>query len=102
MQLGMTGLSTVPRWCVVQACNGQECVYDVHASAAALWTGDGAIGTARRFRGQAKPLAIWLMVPAAVVDETIEKVFAGSSEEISWIDGWCLRNTTTTTAAPPL
>jgi 6-phosphogluconate dehydrogenase len=55
---------------------GQDCVvYDVHAEAAAPLVKEGAQSAASLTELAAKlapPRAIWLMVPAAVVDKTIE------------------------------
>jgi 6-phosphogluconate dehydrogenase len=92
MQLGMIGLGRMGSNMVRRLLrNGQECVvYDVHASATAPLTGDGAIGTASLEDFVAKlkpPRAIWLMVPAAVVDETIEKLIGRLERGDILIDG---------------
>jgi len=79
MQLGMIGLgrmgSNMVRRLMQQ---GHECVvYDVHAEAATPLIGAGAAAGASldEFIGKLKPpRAIWLMVPAAVVDATIDKL----------------------------
>ena len=92
MQLGMIGLGRMGSNMVRRLLrNGQECVvYDVHASAAAPLVGDGAIGAASLDEFVAKlkpPRAIWLMVPAAVVDETIEKLTGRLERGDILIDG---------------
>jgi 6-phosphogluconate dehydrogenase len=92
MQLGMIGLGRMGSNMVRRLLrNGQECVvYDVHASAADPLTGDGAIGTASLEDFVAKlkpPRAIWLMVPAAVVDETLEKLIGRLERGDIVIDG---------------
>ena len=92
MQLGMIGLGRMGSNMVRRLLrNGQECVvYDVHASAAAPLAKDGAIGTSaiEEFVAKLKPpRAIWLMVPAAVVDETIEKLIGRLDKGDILIDG---------------
>ena len=79
MQLGMIGLGRMGSNMVRRLLRrGQECVvYDVHAAAAAPLAADGGIAAATLEEFVAKlkpPRAVWLMVPAAVVDETIEKL----------------------------
>jgi 6-phosphogluconate dehydrogenase len=79
MQLGMIGLGRMGSNMVRRLLrHGQECVvYDVHASAAAPLVGEGAVGASKLEEFVAKlkpPRAIWLMVPAAVVDETIDRL----------------------------
>jgi 6-phosphogluconate dehydrogenase len=92
MQLGMIGLGRMGSNMVRRLLRkGQQCVvYDVHASAAAPLVGDGAIGAASLDEFIAKlkpPRAIWLMVPAAVVDETIEKITGRLERGDILIDG---------------
>ncbi len=92
MQLGMIGLGRMGSNMVRRLLRkGQECVvYDVHASAAAPLVGDGAVGAASLEEFVAKlkpPRAIWLMVPAAVVDATIEKVIGRLERGDILIDG---------------
>jgi 6-phosphogluconate dehydrogenase len=92
MQLGMIGLGRMGSNMVRRLLRkGQECVvYDVHASSAAPLVGDGAIGAASLEEFVAKlkpPRAIWLMVPAAVVDETIEKITGRLERGDILIDG---------------
>jgi 6-phosphogluconate dehydrogenase len=79
MQLGMIGLGRMGSNMVRRLLrHGQECVvYDVHAAAAEPLVKDGASGAAvlEEFIAKLKPpRAIWLMVPAAVVDATIDKL----------------------------
>jgi 6-phosphogluconate dehydrogenase len=76
MQLGMIGLGRMGSNMVRRLMRaGQECVvYDVHADAAKPLVGAGAKSAASlaELAGQLKPpRAVWLMVPAAVVDKTI-------------------------------
>src|SRR5271168_4276527 len=79
MQLGMVGLGRMGSNMVRRLLrNGQDCVvYDVHAAAADPLVEAGASKGAslEEFVTKLKPpRAIWLMVPAAVVDETIENL----------------------------
>jgi 6-phosphogluconate dehydrogenase len=79
MQLGMIGLGRMGSNMVRRLLRKrQECVvYDVHAAAAAPLVGEGALGAAtlEEFVAHLKPpRAVWLMVPAAVVDTTIEQL----------------------------
>src|SRR2546421_6913349 len=76
MQLGMVGLGRMGGNMVRRLLRGgHECVaYDVNSGAAAALTKDGAAATASLeefVRALKPPRAIWLMVPAAVVDDTI-------------------------------
>jgi 6-phosphogluconate dehydrogenase len=85
MQLGMIGLGRMGSNMVRRLERaGQECVvFDVHATAVAPLVGEGAIGAATLDEFVAKlkpPRAVWLMVPAAVVDNTIEQL-AGKLEK---------------------
>jgi 6-phosphogluconate dehydrogenase len=79
MQLGMIGLGRMGSNMVRRLLrSGQECVvYDVHAAAAAPLVKAGASSAdgLEEFISKLKPpRAIWLMVPAAVVDATIDKL----------------------------
>jgi 6-phosphogluconate dehydrogenase len=79
MQLGMIGLGRMGSNMVRRLLRGgQECVvYDVHAAAAAPLVKAGASSAdgLEEFISKLKPpRAIWLMVPAAVVDATIDKL----------------------------
>jgi 6-phosphogluconate dehydrogenase len=79
MQLGMIGLGRMGANMVRRLMRaGIECIaYDVNHAAVDALAADGAIGAksleelAGKFTGRR---SIWLMVPAALVDETIEKL----------------------------
>jgi len=76
MQLGMVGLGRMGANMVRRLLRGgHECVaYDVNSGAAAALTKDGAAAAASLeefVRALKPPRAIWLMLPAAVVDDTI-------------------------------
>jgi 6-phosphogluconate dehydrogenase len=77
MQLGMIGLGRMGANMVRRLMKaGHECVvYDVHREAAQSLIREGAIAadTLAEFVGRlSKPRAVWLMVPAAVVDAQLE------------------------------
>jgi 6-phosphogluconate dehydrogenase len=77
MQLGMIGLGRMGANMVRRLIrHGHACVvYDVSPDAVAAMTREGATGASSvaDFAGKLeKPRAVWLMVPAAVVDRTIE------------------------------
>jgi 6-phosphogluconate dehydrogenase len=79
MQLGMIGLGRMGAAMVRRLMNnGHECVvYDTHAEAVALLQKDGALGATSLADMAARmtaPRAVWLMVPAAVVDKTLEQL----------------------------
>jgi 6-phosphogluconate dehydrogenase len=76
MQLGMVGLGRMGANMVRRLLRGgHECVgYDANSGAAAALTKDGAATAASLdefVRALKPPRAIWLMVPAAVVDDTL-------------------------------
>jgi 6-phosphogluconate dehydrogenase len=76
MQLGMIGLGRMGANMVRRLLKGgHQCVvYDMSAKAVAELVKEKAVGTASLAeftKGLAKPRAVWLMVPAAVVDKTI-------------------------------
>jgi len=76
MQLGMIGLGRMGASMVRRLlAKGHECVvFDVHGPAVTASQSDGAIGAASLAEMVAKmtpPRAIWLMVPAAVVDQEL-------------------------------
>jgi 6-phosphogluconate dehydrogenase len=92
MQLGMIGLGRMGSNMVRRLLRkGQECVvYDVHADAANSLVDEGATKGAilEEFVAKLKPpRAIWLMVPAAVVDATIEKLTGRLERGDILIDG---------------
>jgi 6-phosphogluconate dehydrogenase len=85
MQLGMIGLGRMGSNMVRRLLTrGQECVvYDVHAEAAEPLAKEGAVaakGLDEFLAKLEKPRAIWMMVPAAVVDSTIGQL-AGQLEK---------------------
>jgi 6-phosphogluconate dehydrogenase len=76
MQLGMIGLGRMGANMVRRLLKGgHQCVvFDMSAKAVAELVKEKAIGTASLAeftKGLTKPRAVWLMVPAAVVDKTI-------------------------------
>src|SRR5437868_2397326 len=77
MQIGMIGLGRMGANMARRLMRGgHECVvYDLSAAAVRSLTDEGAAGTtsAADFVARLqKPRVIWLMVPAAVVDQTLE------------------------------
>jgi 6-phosphogluconate dehydrogenase len=77
MQLGMIGLGRMGANMVRRLIKGgHECVvHDVSAEAVRGLAGEGAVGATSLddfIKRLKKPRAVWLMVPAAVVDATIE------------------------------
>ncbi len=92
MQLGMIGLGRMGSNMVRRLlARGQECVvYDVHAEAAAPLVKEGAVAAKGldEFLGKLKkPRAVWMMVPAAVVDSMIEQLSGRLEEGDILIDG---------------
>jgi 6-phosphogluconate dehydrogenase len=92
MQLGMIGLGRMGANMVRRLTRGgQQCVgYDSHAPAVEALNKEGADGATSldEFIAKlAKPRAIWLMVPAAVVDETIAKLVPKLESGDILIDG---------------
>src|SRR5690349_15861037 len=92
MQIGMVGLGRMGANMVRRLLRGEHaCVaYDVNTSAADAVAKEGATA-ARAFEALvaalAKPRAIWRMVPAAVVDETIDALSAHLDAGDVLIDG---------------
>ncbi|HEY6333810.1 MAG TPA: decarboxylating 6-phosphogluconate dehydrogenase [Blastocatellia bacterium] len=79
MQLGMVGLGRMGANIVRRLMKlGHQCVvYDLNTKAVAELSGEGAVGagsTEEFVEKLNKPRAIWLMLPAGVVDETLERI----------------------------
>ncbi len=92
MQLGMIGLGRMGSNMVRRLlAKGQECVvYDVHAEAATAMAKEGAVAGSSLddFLSKLKPpRAVWLMVPAGVVDSTIEQLVSRLQKGDILIDG---------------
>src|SRR5579859_1368462 len=92
MQLGMIGLGRMGANMVRRLQkNGHKCVvYDRSAESVKLLAGEGATGTASldEFVNKLqKPRAIWLMVPAAVVDATLQDLTSKLQSGDILIDG---------------
>jgi 6-phosphogluconate dehydrogenase len=92
MQLGMIGLGRMGSNMVRRLlARGQDCVvYDVHPEAAEPLAKEGAVASKSldEFLGKLKPpRAVWMMVPAAVVDSTIEQLAGKLDKGDILIDG---------------
>jgi len=92
MQLGMIGLGRMGANMVRRLMKaGHECVvYDRSAEAVAQLVAEGAVGAASVAELATKlkaPRAVWLMVPAAVVDASITEVSAQLARGDTLIDG---------------
>ena len=92
MQLGMIGLGRMGANLVRRLMrDGHECVgYDVSADAVKELEGEGAGGATSiaDFCGKlTKPRAVWIMVPAAFVDSTIDELLPHLDEGDIIIDG---------------
>lgn len=92
MQLGMIGLGRMGANMVRRLLNGgHECVvFDASPKAIEALAKQGATGAATLgdFVGKLdKPRAVWLMVPVAVVDETIDKLLPHLESGDTLIDG---------------
>jgi len=92
MQLGMIGLGRMGANMVRRLRKaGHDCVvYDVHAEAVQALAAEGATGTSSpaAFVGAlARPRAVWLMVPAAVVDRTLQGLLPLLEKDDVVIDG---------------
>ncbi len=79
MQLGMIGLGRMGSNMVRRLLRGgHECVvFDVTAAAVAESSKQGAVGTGSLnefMKKLAKPRAVWLMIPAGLVDKTLEQL----------------------------
>jgi 6-phosphogluconate dehydrogenase len=92
MQLGMIGLGRMGANMVLRLMrDGHECVvFDLNADAVSDLAGQGATG-AESFEDLVakleKPRAVWMMVPAGVVDQTIAEVAPHLEEGDTLIDG---------------
>jgi 6-phosphogluconate dehydrogenase len=92
MQLGMIGLGRMGASMVRRLMKkGHACVvYNRTAAAVTQLQGEGAIGSAslqEMVSKMTKPRAIWLMVPAAAVDSTLEELLAHVEPGDIVIDG---------------
>jgi 6-phosphogluconate dehydrogenase len=92
MQLGMIGLGRMGANLVRRLMrDGHECVaYDVTPAAVKTLEGEGATGatTLADFVAHlSKPRAVWIMVPAGVVDSTLEDLVPLLDEDDIVIDG---------------
>ncbi len=92
MQLGMIGLGRMGAGMVRRLMkDGHDCVvYDIHAEAVKQLAGDGAKGafSMEEFAQKLdKPRAAWMMVPSAVVDQTLESLVPHLEKDDIVIDG---------------
>ena len=92
MQLGMIGLGRMGANMVRRLTKGgQQCVgYDSHPAAVETIKAEGAAGVNSLddlIKSLSRPRAIWLMVPAAVVDDTIANLAPKLEEGDIIIDG---------------
>lgn len=92
MQLGMIGLGRMGANMVLRIMRaGHECVvYDVHAEAVQALVKEGAVGAtsiADLVAKLRKPRAVWLMVPAAIVDQELAQLVPLLERDDTVIDG---------------
>jgi 6-phosphogluconate dehydrogenase len=92
MQLGMIGLGRMgANMCRRLMRAGHECVvYDVQADAVSRLAGDGAIGAGSLVdlvTRLERPRTVWMMVPAAAVEETVSAVAKLLEPDDVLIDG---------------
>lgn len=92
MQIGMVGLGRMGANMVRRLMSGgHECVvYDLSDDAVDALAGEGAVGakSPEEFvQGLAQPRVVWLMVPAAVVDATLETLVPLLAPDDIIIDG---------------
>ena len=92
MQLGMIGLGRMGGNMVRRLLRGgHRCVvYATHHDSVTAMEGEGATGSASLADLASKldkPRAVWLMVPAAVVDETLEQLLPALAPGDTVIDG---------------
>ena len=106
MQLGMIGLGRMGANLVRRLMrDGHECVvYDVSADAVKRARGRGrdrrdSIADFVRASSR-KPRAVWIMVPAAFVDDTIDEAAPRTSSRATSSSTAATRTTATTSTAP--
>jgi 6-phosphogluconate dehydrogenase len=92
MELGMIGLGRMGSNMVLRLMRaGHKCVvYDVHQEAVKALEAQGAVGAAsldELAQKLSKPRAVWLMVPAAVVDSTLKSLVPLLDSGDAIIDG---------------
>ena len=92
MQLGMVGLGRMGANMVRRLLKGgHECVvFDMSAKAVSELTAENAVGSASLtdlVKKLEKPRAVWLMVPAAVVDKSIADILPALEPDDILIDG---------------
>ncbi len=92
MQLGMIGLGRMGANMVRRLMRGgHQCVaYDVHPDSVNALVGEGAVGAFsldELVQKLERPRAVWLMVPAAVVDQTLADLAPRLEEGDILIDG---------------
>src|SRR6185503_17150903 len=92
MQIGMIGLGRMGANMVQRLMNdGHECVvFDINTEAVTDLSAQGAVGahSLEDFIGKlSKPRAIWLMLPAAIVDQELEALAPHLAAEDIVIDG---------------
>ena len=92
MQLGMIGLGRMGSNMVRRLMKGgHECVvFDMNPASVKQIAGEGAIGATSlddQVRKLKKPRAVWLMVPAAVVDSTLQELAPRLEPGDAIIDG---------------
>jgi 6-phosphogluconate dehydrogenase len=92
MQLGMIGLGRMGANMVRRLMkDGHECVvFDLNTDAVSELAGEGAVGaeSMEDFVGKLEvPRSVWLMVPAAVVDKTLDELVPLLDEGDAIVDG---------------
>ena len=92
MELGMIGLGRMGNNMVRRLLRaGHACVvYDLHAEAVQALVQEGAVGTtslADFVQKLSRPRAVWMMVPAAAVDPTLEALVPLLERDDAVIDG---------------
>ena len=92
MQIGMIGLGRMGANMVRRLLRGgHECVvYDRNAEAVKTLSGEGAVGSSSLnefVEKLAAPRAIWLMIPAALVDQSLKELAAIVDAEDTIVDG---------------